>query len=259
MCLTFRSAAIPLIACIMMLGTSQLRADVMFTENFNDGMFGTHLTNQGGNQIIDGKVYTSVTTTSERNVVATNDSDYATSSKDWTYTLYVDNSDTVSKHYVRFGIGSAAPAAGAWGDNGMWFYEPTNSLYLSIDMNASPYTVALLSGGANGFPTTVATLQTGLATEGIARLKKVGGNLTFGWDQGSTGTFVESTVSISSYSFLATSSKLFFGVYEGAATSYADNFSVTAMPEPTTLSLLISGLLGLLAYAWRKRHPAGAL
>ena len=30
--------------------------------------------------------------------------------------------------------------------------------------------------------------------------------------------------------------------------------SVTAAPEPTTLSLIAAGLLGLLAYGWRKRR-----
>ena len=52
---------------------------------------------------------------------------------------------------------------------------------------------------------------------------------------------------------LSTSSKLFFGVEEGSSTAWVDNFSVTGVPEPSTLGLLITGLLGLLAYAWRKR------
>jgi hypothetical protein len=32
-----------------------------------------------------------------------------------------------------------------------------------------------------------------------------------------------------------------------------DNFAVTSVPEPSTLMLLVTGLIGLLAYAWRKR------
>ena len=40
----------------------------------------------------------------------------------------------------------------------------------------------------------------------------------------------------------------------GNTTGYADNFQVTgAVPEPSTLALLVAGLFGLLAYAWRKR------
>ena len=41
------------------------------------------------------------------------------------------------------------------------------------------------------------------------------------------------------------------GYMQGAADF--DYVSVTAIPEPTTLMLLFVGLIGLLAYAWRKR------
>jgi len=34
--------------------------------------------------------------------------------------------------------------------------------------------------------------------------------------------------------------------------SYIDSVSVTAVPEPSTVALLTAGLMGLLAYAWRK-------
>jgi hypothetical protein len=36
--------------------------------------------------------------------------------------------------------------------------------------------------------------------------------------------------------------------------SYVDNFSVGTVPEPSTIMLLVTGCLGLLAYAWRKRR-----
>jgi hypothetical protein len=43
----------------------------------------------------------------------------------------------------------------------------------------------------------------------------------------------------------------------GGAGTVVDNVRVTATPtatpEPSTLVLLASGLIGLLAYAWRKR------
>lgn len=40
----------------------------------------------------------------------------------------------------------------------------------------------------------------------------------------------------------------------GAAILWTDNFQVgSAVPEPSTIALLATGLLGLLAYAWRKR------
>jgi hypothetical protein len=35
--------------------------------------------------------------------------------------------------------------------------------------------------------------------------------------------------------------------------TYLDAVSVTATPEPSSLTILFIGLVGLLAYAWRKR------
>ena len=47
---------------------------------------------------------------------------------------------------------------------------------------------------------------------------------------------------------------LYVGVIIGTGT-YADNvrLDISEVPEPSTLVLLASGLVGLLAYAWRKR------
>jgi len=39
----------------------------------------------------------------------------------------------------------------------------------------------------------------------------------------------------------------------GANGSGADYLRVTSIPEPSTVMLFVSGLVGLLAYAWRKR------
>lgn len=36
--------------------------------------------------------------------------------------------------------------------------------------------------------------------------------------------------------------------------SKLDNLTITYVPEPGTLALLAAGLVGLLAYAWRKRQ-----
>ena len=33
-----------------------------------------------------------------------------------------------------------------------------------------------------------------------------------------------------------------------------DSVTVTATPEPSVMALLVTGLFGLLAYAWRKRR-----
>ena len=43
------------------------------------------------------------------------------------------------------------------------------------------------------------------------------------------------------------------GIYGGTGTSIAGTFSTITTPEPGTLALLATGLMGLLAYAWRKR------
>jgi len=39
-------------------------------------------------------------------------------------------------------------------------------------------------------------------------------------------------------------------------TAYIDNVSVTtaSIPEPSSIALLTSAIVGLLAYAWRKRR-----
>jgi hypothetical protein len=39
---------------------------------------------------------------------------------------------------------------------------------------------------------------------------------------------------------------------DGMAYGCVDNFSLTTVPEPSTIVVLTTGLLGLLAYAWRK-------
>jgi hypothetical protein len=41
--------------------------------------------------------------------------------------------------------------------------------------------------------------------------------------------------------------------WEGAQVEFFDNVSVSSVPEPASMMLLGSGLIGLLAYAWRKR------
>jgi hypothetical protein len=44
-----------------------------------------------------------------------------------------------------------------------------------------------------------------------------------------------------------------FGDVVDVSSPAFDNFSLTVVPEPGTLAIIATGLLGLLAYAWRKR------
>ena len=240
-----------IVAVAVLALTGPVRAATMFVENFNNGTVGPNLVNQGGNQVVDGRVYTMAAATSDRNYVVTKDSDYAKSATDWTFTLDVDNSDSTAPNWVRVGIGSGLPAAGTWDTNGMWYYEPANAVYLSIDMHSTKDVNVIYAAEANGWPTPVTTLQTGLDEIGTARIKKVGENLIFGWDQGSTGTFTEYTAAISSFPNLNVSSKLFFSVFEGNTTSFVDNLAV--IPEPAALSLLALGaVFGLARRTARK-------
>jgi hypothetical protein len=76
------------------------------------------------------------------------------------------------------------------------------------------------------------------------------------------GTFKDFSVTVYTDDILKTvqsagpivGNNLYLGVIIGTGT-YADNvrLDITPAPEPSTLVLLASGLIGLLAYAWRKR------
>ena len=44
-----------IVAAMLLALTGSVRADTMFTENFNDGTVGANLVNQGGNQVISGQ------------------------------------------------------------------------------------------------------------------------------------------------------------------------------------------------------------
>jgi len=61
--------------------------------------------------------------------------------------------------------------------------------------------------------------------------------------QPSTGTLPEGTMPWTAYQIVAYSN----------TGNRLDNINVTQVPEPSTLALLTAGLVGLLAYAWRKR------
>jgi hypothetical protein len=84
----------------------------------------------------------------------------------------------------------------------------------------------------------------------------VGGVTLFGADLG-TGNPVD--FKTYSYQYVVDPSRVghnwLVAFDSGGANVYAgvDNVSVTAIPEPMTVTLLLMGLIGMMAYAWRKR------
>jgi hypothetical protein len=59
-----------------------------------------------------------------------------------------------------------------------------------------------------------------------------------------------------SAAFFTDAATKYAGMYKsalGAGWGRIDNFAVSSVPEPSTIVLLVTGLIGLLAYAWRKR------
>jgi hypothetical protein len=69
---------------------------------------------------------------------------------------------------------------------------------------------------------------------------------------GSTADY--SSLTSSAFSNAATANLGFLTSSEdGGAYGYVDNVSLSAVPEPASCAILTTGLIGLLAYAWRKR------
>jgi hypothetical protein len=101
-----------------------------------------------------------------------------------------------------------------------------------------------LTGGNLAAGTTI-----GVMLDWVASTKTA----TFKLDINNNGSFNDAgdvSRTVNNVNWLDSShSSLFFG---GAHNVVVDNFSVT--PEPGTLVLLATGLIGLLAYAWRRRR-----
>ena len=76
---------------------------------------------------------------------------------------------------------------------------------------------------------------------------------TFSVDTDLDGAFDDAVYSVTNtnLSVPGTTTRLFLG---GSGNVIADNFSVAvAVPEPSTIVLLVAGLLGMVAVVWRKK------
>jgi hypothetical protein len=96
------------------------------------------------------------------------------------------------------------------------------------------------------------------ANLGSAYQLLINGNVVFGGATGFAPTNCAAYTNRESASFVATGTDTirlcFLGNPDGDSTTLIDNMSYHAVPEPSALALLATGLVGLLAYAWRKRR-----
>jgi hypothetical protein len=73
-----------------------------------------------------------------------------------------------------------------------------------------------------------------------------------------TATWLVNDIVVRGATALTSQNINFVSMGGSGSAGYADNFTLTALnaevPEPTSIAILVTGLIGLLAYAWRKRN-----
>ena len=110
-------------------------------------------------------------------------------------------------------------------------------------------------GGVDGWGNVDSILGSNLSF--YERIERHGSDYTFSFKNSSTSDWVTIGTLGTSYGFDSTG-PTWIGLYGscwggGTETCTYSSFSFTPVPEPSTIVLVLTGVLGLLAYAWRKK------
>ncbi|MBF0198149.1 MAG: PEP-CTERM sorting domain-containing protein [Planctomycetes bacterium] len=231
-------------ALILLLSLfNHLQAGIAFSDDFNDGALGSHLDNFEGTFAETGGQLKNIYGT--RSTIRTSDSDYI--SNDFIF----ESTITISSTEIAFmGMGTGAQDPNLSNEPfGAYLRMHDSTLVggrVDLVVNSSPLSgFEFVDYGFGNF---------GNGTHRV-RSTLTGSLLTFDIDQHYNGTFntdASSSVDLSLFSFNSTNSHLFVGTSTSGA-AYDDMLvSVSAVPEPASLSLLLLSC-GSLAFFRRKR------
>ena len=147
---------------------------------------------------------------------------------------------------VFFGIGQGTPNTSA-------YCEPTNGNFAFMRYNGYVSSWSLATINNNGTESGLGDPGTAFAAGATVTAKlawvAATSTATFSIDADNNGTYDYNTSVVNTS---LTTARLFVG---GRGGVYADNFSVvsSSIPEPCTSAMVVTGIIGILAYAWRRR------